>query len=267
MAQFQVISPIKLIALLRIAFYSIFFRRTLQQIYHIHIHRPQRTQKKNYSMKGLRMLRSSVISIACIAAGPASAQNFVTQADCSKTVKPTSNTDGESHNNISSESKDINYYREYTTCLEKQLRDMIDLVNATLKTATNTVAELSKLDARYDYILNGPVRDVKQRVESDMVAGKTVGYYASGRKSKEFDCHPLKIPEGFVKFGLEYGKEVHVASVRGCPEPNWCDGHDEWCRQISLSQGCVVNKEWLDWFKGRASRHRIPVNYQTVCGE
>jgi hypothetical protein len=155
-------------------------------------------------------------------------------------------------------------------CVDKRTDAIVPLLNLSLERSLKANEDLKKEISRLLALIDGPKRIVSTRFPAVVIA-KTVGYWAGGAYSHEFDCSPLPpVPPGQVPYGLEISGEFPTHPTfpfgsRGCVGENFCDSTGEFCRHKSRGAGCYVNKDWLDWYSARAEAWRIPVNAEIVC--
>ncbi len=114
-----------------------------------------------------------------------------------------------------------------------------------------------------------PDKEVLERYDAYPQA-VTTSFWASFTASRIWYCTPqIDVPDGYVQVGGELvNKKRYPERVRaGCPGPDHCNGHNEYCETEDRSAACVVNAEWYHWYVSKASRESLPTDFETMCAE
>jgi hypothetical protein len=79
----------------------------------------------------------------------------------------------------------------------------------------------------------------------------SVAYWGNGSNHQDFPAPPppadkdrIIVTEAAVRLGKHPGKYV--------PGSPFCDGFHEYCIDNVITNGCLINKEWHDWYKNNA---------------
>src|SRR5262245_12656011 len=101
-------------------------------------------------------------------------------------------------------------------------------------------------------------------VPLDGKASRSIATWAGGTLSKSWDCIP--VPVGF-DLVIVKDHRVNLGKRRGqCVGAGpYCDSTSEYCVDVIVDRGCLVNKEWHAWYKAAARRIGAPYSKSAVC--
>lgn len=114
-----------------------------------------------------------------------------------------------------------------------------------------------------------PEKEILERFDAVDIA-VTTGYWADFTRSTVFNCvEEIEVPTGFVLVGGELGEErIYPERQRvGCAGPEYCNGHNEFCRTQARSPACLVNSEWYYWYIAQADEEGLPIDFDSICGD
>lgn len=107
-------------------------------------------------------------------------------------------------------------------------------------------------------------RKIPERLKHDQ-AGQVMtstAYWGTGHKGA--DC--IKVEDGnelvvSKTAAINLGKHRGKCTVGGPV----CDSLHEYCVDTRIVEGCIVNREWHDWYKEQALKNRFPYSAYDVC--
>lgn len=86
---------------------------------------------------------------------------------------------------------------------------------------------------------------------------KAEAWWARKRDSEHtrtWQCLPdIQIPVGMTQIGGENTGSYSGIDHRNrhCIEQNWCDTAGEDCESWTRNEGCLVSKEWIEWYQDK----------------
>ena len=144
--------------------------------------------------------------------------------------------------------------------------------------------ELDRLRATYEQqlrdhvslVVQGPPKTVRGFGETLLT---TWMYWAGGGRVSVNQCHPeFTADAGWERIGgrvrkysvggqngSEALRPIDPRKINGCKTGSTCDSAGEYCVSAWQEPGCLVNKEWVEWYRGTVSRIGIPVDSAFIC--
>lgn len=106
-------------------------------------------------------------------------------------------------------------------------------------------------------------------------AYRTESYWAKAWRGDYACLGTPEVKDGFTKVG---GQDTELQSwgtgpfginprAYGCKPAGHCDSHGESCRTYYRAAGCVINNEWLDWWKTKQNAAGQVVRDEDICRE
>ena len=90
----------------------------------------------------------------------------------------------------------------------------------------------------------------------------TTGFWRHGQKSRSFPCSQ----ESLVKPGFELVQgPPSTKTARGCAPKEHCNGHGETCVSYYREAACIVNSDWMNWYRKQASLISNSIDIDFIC--
>jgi hypothetical protein len=133
-------------------------------------------------------------------------------------------------------------------------------------------ANMSFSESFYLPPFNGAVKDVsppRYVVDLRGVTRSSIAYWANGTKSERFEC--IAVPENMellvtAEHQKSFGKTRAYSRCLGAASGGtFCDSAGEACEDIIIDEGCIVNKDWLNWYRAKESALGLKPTDHAAC--
>lgn len=112
----------------------------------------------------------------------------------------------------------------------------------------------------------------KHAIELKAGLYKTIAYWSGGQQSQTIACQPEPAaPANFTRVGatdtqvFDARRMFVILAARGCATAPYCDSAGEFCVSYHRSAGCLINNEWLAWYRSRQKEAGLPERQEDIC--
>lgn len=107
-------------------------------------------------------------------------------------------------------------------------------------------------------------------VDQRGVTRSSIGYWAGGKRSARFEC--ITVPDNMELIVISdhqkwFGKTRAYSRCLGPARGgSFCDSAGEGCADVIIDEGCIVNKDWLNWYRAKEASLGVKATDHAICG-
>ena len=101
-------------------------------------------------------------------------------------------------------------------------------------------------------------------VDKSGIVWKSTAFWSGGAKNREWICETP--PKDFELIIIETEHRVIGKNIGYCVgEGSYCDSAGEYCVDTVVSEGCLINIDWLNWYKDKTKDELLPYSDRVIC--